>query len=457
MSIQDKASVSPQDQSLIEAVATGDSQGGLPLPTRARAIIIIVVLFALQVMDGIDQVVLAFTAPFVRKDLGIGIESLGVAFSAGFIGTAFGAVLFGTLADYIGRKIALCAAVMSFSLGCLCTVFVHSGLELIAVRLFTGLALGGLFPVVATLTFESVPRHLRASAITLVSIGAAVGVSVCGPLVAVLQPRFGWQSVFVIGGVVPAILAILAVTFIPNAVRRQDGLTQAARTRDRATHTAFDSVTSLFRHDRWKMTLVLWLAFILSAIPMFFSLSWLPSLAHSANITASVAAIGPSIFSATGLVVAMVVARIVDKVGILPVALTTCLGAPAFVLLGASFGSDTSFLVACGVAGAASVSSVNLLGVIAGLLYEDALRARGVGWAVAVMRLGAALAPWIGGFLIARALPPATMFTGLAVAPLISGLTVVVLWRITRRTGHEDGLTGSTGPRVQSAMLPARH
>ena len=44
-------------------------------------------------------------------------------------------------------------------------------------------------------------------------------------------------------------------------------------------------------------------------------------------------------------------------------------------------------LVACGVAGALSVGSVNLLGAVAGMLYGHDLRARGVGWAVATMRL----------------------------------------------------------------------
>ncbi len=73
---------------------------------RPHFIIAIAILFALQVTEGIDQAVLSFTAPFLRKALGIGFESLGAAFSAGYIGTALGAVLFGTLADSTGRKIA---------------------------------------------------------------------------------------------------------------------------------------------------------------------------------------------------------------------------------------------------------------------------------------------------------------------------------------------------------------
>jgi AAHS family benzoate transporter-like MFS transporter len=109
------------------------------------------------------------------------------------------------------------------------------------------------------------------------------------------------------------------------------------------------------------------------------------------------------------------------------------LGAPAFLLLGHSFGNDRAFLFACGLAGALSVSSVNLMGVVAGVLYEDDLRARGIGWAVATMRLGAALAPWLGGFLIARALPVEVMFPGVALSSLISGLALLALWQRVKR------------------------
>ena len=142
----------------------------------ARSALVIAILCVLQVADGIDQSALSFTAPFVRHELGIGVESLGAAFSAGYVGTALGAVLFGTLADRVGRKFALCFAAIAFSLGSLCTIFVHNGGELLAVRLFTGLALGGLFPVVAALILETVSERARATTVTLVSVGTAAGV-----------------------------------------------------------------------------------------------------------------------------------------------------------------------------------------------------------------------------------------------------------------------------------------
>jgi AAHS family 4-hydroxybenzoate transporter-like MFS transporter len=398
---------------------------------RPQLIIVIAVLFALQVTGGIDDTVLSFTAPFVRQELGIGFESLGAAFSAGYIGGALGAVLFGTLADSIGRKIALLFAALSFSIGCFCTIFVHTCSELIIVRLLTGLALGGLFPVIASSIFEIVPTRLRATAVTLTSVGSAVGLSLCGPLVAVVEPHFGWRGVFIIGAAIPAFLSILVKIFIPKPATSK----KRSDTPYRAVRKPLDFFTSLFAAERWKITLLLWAAFIASAVPMFFALSWLPSLAHLAHISASIAPIGPSIFAVSGLIFSIILARVIDRMGnpFLPLAASTALGAPAFILLGQSFGNDHAFLIACGLAGALSLSSVTLIGVLAGVLYEDDFRARGIGWAVATMRFGSALAPWLGGRLIDAAMPVQMMFLGLAVSPLMSGLGILALWQMANR------------------------
>jgi AAHS family 4-hydroxybenzoate transporter-like MFS transporter len=431
--------------SISEAVNRSNQQGSIhENGPRAKLFIVIAILFALQVTDGVDQAVLSFTAPFVRKELGIGLELLGAAFSAGFIGTAVGAVLFGTLADFISQKKALLLAVMAFSVGCFCTIFVRTGAELILVRFLTGLALGGLFPIIASSIFKIVPARLRATAVTLTSIGSAAGVSLCGPLVAVVEPHFGWHGVFIIGGLIPTFLFILTIIFIPNPGNSKPRLAGP----DRRVRTVFDSVTSLFRANRWKLTLLLWVAFIASAAPMFFALSWLPSLAHLAHIGTGIAAIGPSIFAVSGLIFTILLAPVIDKIGhlFIPVALTMGLGGPAFVLLGQSFGNEDAFLIACGFAGALSISSVNLMGVVAGVLYEDGLRARGIGWAVAAMRFGAALAPWFGGLLIARAIPVQMMFLGLAVGPLTAGVAILGLWQIMKRQGLKASVPPGSHP-----------
>lgn len=390
---------------------------------RARSLAIIATLFALQLADGIDQTALAFAAPSLSAELRLGPVPMGAAFSAGFIGTALGSILFGTIGDRIGRKFALCIAAICFSLGSFSTIFVHTGGALFAVRLATGIALGGLFPIVASVILDTVSREMRATAITIVSVGTAAGAALCGPIFALMEPHAGWRSIFILGSVVPAIFVLIAFLLIPPTPRVEHAPGAPG------VSNPLQSVLTLFAGGRWRLTLTIWVAFIASAVPMFFSLSWLPTFALSARLDHGAAALSPAIFSLSGLITAIVVARIIDRVGIRALAILSALGVPALMLLGFAFGSKMSLLAACAFAGAISVSCVNLMGAIAAILYEDGLRTRGVGWAVAIMRIGGAIAPGLGGVLIAYGLTPPQIFTMLAIGPAITALAI---WRLSR-------------------------
>ncbi len=391
--------------------------GGLAI-SIGRSIAVVAVLFALQIADGIDQTALALVAPFVRADLGIGTAALGAALSAAFFGTAIGSIVFGIAGDRIGRRFALCCAATGFSLGSLATLLVRTGPELIAIRFITGIALGGLFPVIASIVIDLARTGRRVTTVTLVSVGTAVGTSLCGPLVAALQPRFGWQSIFVVGGALPAILIVIAVALIPS-IPLPVGTARSSR-----PHNPLNSVATLFADGRWRPTLLIWVAFIGVSMPMFFSLSWLPSLAHAAGLSLRTAALGPSMFAAAGILVALVVARLLDRVGLRALVMTSALGVPAFIVLGQAFGSAATFLPACAVTGGLCVSCVNLMGAVAATHYPAELRARGVGWALAVMRFGGAVAPGIGGLLIAHGVGPGPLFAGVSIGLVITAVAV---------------------------------
>ena len=223
-----------------------------------------------------------------------------------------------------------------------------------------------------------------------------------------------------IGGILPIVMLALAILFIPSRLRQaRPGATDAKSPTERVVNGSV-GMSAIFTGGRARITLTLWLTAVASAVPMFFALSWLPTLGHQAHMSRAGASFGPAIFSLSGLVVAILLARAVDHRGVMALVITTALGSGAFVALGLSFASITAFLVACAVAGGLSISSSNLMAWVAGMLYEDRLCASGTGWMVAVMRLGAAAAPGVTGILIARSWTPAMMFLAMAGFPLIS-------------------------------------
>lgn len=406
----------------VQRPALGQAADPAPRPS----LVVIAILVLLQFVDGIDQVALSIVAPHVRQELGLSFSAIGAAFGAGFFGTALGAVLFGTLADRLDRKAVLCSAALGFAAGSLLTIWVRTASELFVIRLATGMALGGLFPVVSAFAIENAPARMRATATALIAVATTLGAAACGPVVAVLQPDFGWRSIFILGGVAPAVLAVLAMLSIRRPKSHRDAAKPKLPKNERRGSPLW-SPAILFQGETRRLTLLLWLSYVAISIPMFFTLSWLPTLAHDAKIAPTAAAIAPSIFTLAGVSISLVIARVIDWSGISVLIVATGLGAVALALLGRSFGDQRAFLVACGFAGACCVSSNNLIGPAAALMYEDTLRAQGVGWAVAVMRLGAAAAPALGGLMLARGISTESLFLAFAACPLVSACALFLL------------------------------
>lgn len=110
-----------------------------------------------MLMDGYDYTIITVAAPVIMKEWGVGPGAFSWAFSAAFFGYLFGAVGFGILSDRIGRKRTLMLASCVFSTGTLLVYFSHSLESLIAIRVFTGIGIGGAVPCAITLTSEYSP------------------------------------------------------------------------------------------------------------------------------------------------------------------------------------------------------------------------------------------------------------------------------------------------------------
>ena len=92
-----------------------------------------------------------------------------------------------------------------FGVGSLLTATAESVNTLMAFRVLTGLGMGGAMPNAIALTSEYMPRRRRAGAVTMMICGFSLGAAVGGLVAAAIIPRFGWESVFVVGGVVPIV------------------------------------------------------------------------------------------------------------------------------------------------------------------------------------------------------------------------------------------------------------
>src|ERR1700739_4479017 len=108
---------------------------------------VIFVLCAFIVLaDGFDTAAIGFIAPSLIKEWGVAKPQLAPVLSAALVGLAVGALLSGPLADWLGRKRVLVAAVLLMGVACLASSFSASLDQLAWLRLVTGLGLGAAMP-----------------------------------------------------------------------------------------------------------------------------------------------------------------------------------------------------------------------------------------------------------------------------------------------------------------------
>ena len=200
--------------SLVDVAGYIDQQ-----PVGGFQIKLLLTCAAVLFLDGFDTQAIGYVAPALAKEWGLSKAALGPVFSAGLFGLMIGALVFGPLADRIGRKKIIIFSTLAFGIGTLATSFIADVNTLLAIRFLTGLGLGGAMPNAVAMTSEFSPRRRRATMVMIMFCGFSVGAALGGLLAAWLIPQFGWRSVFVIGGIAPLALAPILAWRLPESVR----------------------------------------------------------------------------------------------------------------------------------------------------------------------------------------------------------------------------------------------
>src|SRR5712675_2155404 len=288
---------------------------------------------AVLFLDGFDTQAIGYVAPALAKEWGLSKGSHGPVFSAGLFGLMIGALVFGPLADRVGRKKIIILSTLAFGLGALVTAFVQDVNTLLAIRFLTGLGLGGAMPNAIAMTSEFNPRRRRATMVMIMFCGFSVGAALGGLLAAAMIPQFGWRSVFVVGGLAPLALVPVLALRLPESVRFL-ALTGRAHARVGellryiAPHATFAPgaqytvhepglagipVLHLFKEKRTVVTLLLWVVFFMSLLDLYFLSNWLPTVLNDLGATVSASAAIGSMLQVGGVVGTFALGSIIDR------------------------------------------------------------------------------------------------------------------------------------------------
>jgi len=153
------------------------------------------------VLDGFDTQCIGFLAPSIADTLRIPLRAFGPVFAAGLFGLMIAAMTAGPIADRWGRKWPVVLSTLTFATFALLTARATSFDQLVILRFLTGLGLGGAMPNVVAVTSEYAPKRLLPVFVSMIFCGMPLGALLGGLVSSVMVPRWGWQSVFYVGGI----------------------------------------------------------------------------------------------------------------------------------------------------------------------------------------------------------------------------------------------------------------
>ena len=418
-------------------------------------------LCTLMMLEGYDMQTLSFATPAILREWQVSRADFGPVLSAHLIGYMVGALVLSFWGDRLGRKNIIVAGAVIFGAFTFGAGFATSPMELAMWRLGAGFGLGGSIPTGIALAAEYMPARVRATTIGLMFVGYNLGAAAGGFIAAWTITDYGWPSVFFIGGLAAVPMFIALAVALPESVRFlivSGAATEriAAIVRMLRPQLDLSGVTryvageeirkvssgSLLSEGRAAVTIFLWLAMIASFTGHYFITGWMPTVLSDDGHTIAQANSAMGFFQLGGAIGSLLIAVLLDRVGIRVVALTFLLAAPITFLLGINMGYP-ALLVNMLIAGIAVLGGQIGLNALAGTLYPTYMRATGAGWALGIGRLGSISGPIIGGLLFALGFMRPTLLLLTAIPFLFCALALLGLNAAKRA---RDGRGGDEVP-----------
>jgi MFS family permease len=390
----------------------------------ARLVVLIGICSLIYFLDGLIHSILGPLAPDMASSLALSNAELGPIFSANLIGQCIGLVTFPVLAGRMGQRAVVIVAVVGFALGQCGSALADSATALFVWRLVTGVFLGGCLPSCLSIVTAETPSQRRGLAIMTLFMGYGLGATVAGLVAAAFAGNGGWRAAMVAVGVVCFVVAAIAWLWLRIPSRDGDGVG--------------DNAVGVFGilAPRYRVgTLMLWLLFVAMLTISYCLNSWLPTLLVEVGREQSLAAISVSIFSFGGIVAALVIGLLIDRLGAMRTLIsfvaiaTVLLYAVGQVLASASTELLLVLLGACGFFVLGAYGGVN---VVLASFYPDHLRAIGIGWAKSIGRVGTVIAPVLIGLGLSAGIGETTVMSLFALPAIVAVVSLAVIASIAR-------------------------
>lgn len=421
------------------------------LPVTPRLLLIRVVVGIATFFDAYTVLAIAFAMPSLVAEWKLTPTEVGLIISAGYVGQLLGAVIFGSVAEKIGRLNTLFITIVLFVSMDISCLFAWSAASMMAFRFLQGVGTGGEVPVASAYINEFIGAEKRGRFFLLYEVIFPIGLMFAGMAGYFLVPIYGWRAMFIVG-LVPSVLTIPLRWFMPESPRwlaskgrieEADAVVKALE--DNATRrgaflaepvmrpidhraTARSDWRELFKGIYLKRTLMIWVLWVCVYMINNGLITWLPTLYKGVFHLPLQTSLGYGwITSSVGVIASIICALLIDKVGRKRWYATAFLvvTVPLLTLTWLGATSATEVLILATVTYAILQTIAFSLYLYSAELYPTRLRCVGTGFGSAWLRAGSSIGPLMVGFIVGD-LGIRYVFSAFAAVALIGGVVTLL-------------------------------
>lgn len=381
-----------------------------------RRTIVVVVCWALVLLDGIDTFVYGSALPEMidAGHLGLTDASAGRIGSYTTFGMLVGTILSGTVTRWVGRRPTVFASVALFTVATLGSGLSTSEGMFAFFRLLCGFGLGALLPIAIAYGMEFTTGHRKAWATGIIMTAHQTGGAIAPLIALALVHSAGWRWVFFASAVPAVVLLPIAMRFLPESpaigAARGDqdaaaricgeyGLEHSGPAPQRPDR--WESLKALFRGSQWLTTVLFWLTSFAGLMLVYGVGQWLPKIMGELGYQTGDSLLFSTALNVGGIVGMLIAGRLADRVGARRVVVLWFVLTAVFVyLMGVHLAVAVLYIVVF-FAGLLLFSGQTMVYATVGAHHDASDRDTALGWVAGVGRFGAVFGPWLGGTLLA--------------------------------------------------------
>lgn len=413
---------------------------------------IIVICGIAMFSSGFNGLALGYLAPAVTEGLKLRAGGLTIVFVGMGFGALISGLIWGPVADRIGRKVTiviaqLCAVPFIYLISRAMNVS-----ELAWYEFFASLCLMGVLPNAMALAGEFMPNHLKVTLTVLVWTGYTIGAVAVSPFAAFVANLYGWRSIFLFNSIMPLILAFITMVCMQeslNQLVRRGTASANARIakalkrlypRDEiAANASFISsekkrqgfpIGLLFTEGRAKFTLLAWIMGFANLVTLYFMNTWLTTTLNNAGLVLKTAILVATVTHIGGTIGGIAISNVFDRSRrgryyalagcyLLACVFTASIGVARNSVLWAT---ATVFMAGFFVFGVQ-----NAYYAMIAVVYPTEMRSTGTSWAMGVSHTASLFGPLLGGILLSLHWSSTDLFYLIALPPLLAAISAIAI------------------------------